>query len=45
MWFCKVLHLGGSNPSYDYKMGKVLIERHPTERDLGVLVDEKLGMS
>lgn len=49
MWFnkakCKVLSLGWSNPSYDYKLGKVLIERHPTERDLRILMDEKLGMS
>ena len=41
----KVLHLGCGNPHYQYKMGDVRREHCPSEKDLGVLVDRKLGMS
>ena len=42
---CQILHLRWSNAGHKYKLGEEWLESSPAERDLGVLVDNRLNMS
>ncbi|KAK4830563.1 hypothetical protein QYF61_011741 [Mycteria americana] len=41
---CKVLHVDWGNPQYQYTLVNEVIESRHSEKDLGILVDEKLDM-
>ncbi|GAB0183252.1 hypothetical protein GRJ2_000790500 [Grus japonensis] len=42
---CKVLHVAQGYPKHNYRLEEEWIESRPEEKDLGVLIDEKLNMS
>ena len=42
---CRVLHLGRKNHRYQYRVGDDLLETSSAEKDLGILVDDRLAMS
>ena len=42
---CKVWHWGPRNPRHTYRLGGAVLESSPAEKDLRVLMDDKLNMS
>jgi len=42
---CRVLHLGRNNPMHQYRLGADLLGSSSVERDLAVLVDDRLTVS
>ncbi|GAB0186373.1 hypothetical protein GRJ2_001102600 [Grus japonensis] len=42
---CKVLHVGQHNPKHSYRLGGEQTESSSEEKDLGVLIDDKLNMT
>jgi len=42
---CKVLHLYWDNPQYQYRLVDERVESNPAEKNLGILVNEKLDKS
>jgi len=42
---CKALHLGRGKPRYQCRLEDTGIESNPAEKDVRILVDEKLDMS
>jgi len=42
---CRVLHLGRNNPMHKYRLGVDPLDSSSAERDLGVLVDNRITMS
>ncbi|PKU49083.1 hypothetical protein llap_736 [Limosa lapponica baueri] len=41
----RVLHLGRNNPKHQYRLGPDLLESSSEEKDVGVLVDNRMTMS
>ena len=39
---CKIMHIGSSNPRFDYQMGGTSITSVAKEKDLGVIIDDSL---